>query len=232
MTRRFLEVRDLTKEYPTPDGTAVMGLHGFSFDADRGEMVGIEGPSGSGKTTFLHLLAALLRPTRGEILFDGINDDLLFQNEGADKWRAQSVGMVFQNMNLLPDFSVWENVLIAAKIAGMTRQTAQERAKELLTRLGLADRMNRRPANLSLGEQQRGAVARAVVHRPSLVLADEPTASLDAENAAVVLDLLTELCAESRSLLLVATHDEAVKRRFRALGRMVAIRRSNTEALP
>lgn len=224
-TLPFIEVRDLLQEYPAPDGSRVTALRLDDFAADRGEAVALEGPSGSGKTTLLHLLAALRRPTRGEIRRDGVDTAELFRNGGADRWRAGSVGYVFQNMNLLPDFSALENVLIAAEIAEMAPTDARKRASHLLSRLGIADRANHRPARMSLGEQQRAAVARAVVHRPPLVLADEPTASLDSRNAGLVLDLLTGLCAESGSLLILATHDEAIKERFRRTGRVVSLRR-------
>lgn len=214
MSEKFLEAKSLVKEYSAPGG-AVVGLRLDSFSADRGEALAIEGPSGSGKTTFLHLLAALCRPTCGDIVFGGTNIGELFRDRKTDRWRARTVGYVFQNMNLLPDFSALENIMIAAEISGVPRDEARERAESLMSRLELSDRVNHRPSQMSLGEQQRTAVARAVIHRPPLVLADEPTASLDARGADRVLDLLTELCEESESLLIVATHDEAVKRRFR-----------------
>ncbi|MDR1977270.1 MAG: ATP-binding cassette domain-containing protein [Synergistaceae bacterium] len=207
----LLEIRELRKEYTQP-GVPVRALSLDFLEAQRGEAVAVTGPSGSGKTTLLHLLAALIRPTRGIIRFDG--RDLGSLGASAARWRALSVGYVFQNMNLLPDFSLLENLTIAAEISDVPRRRALDRSWALLRRLGLYGLSHRRPAELSLGEQQRAAVARAVLHSPPLVLADEPTASLDATNAEVVMDLLLELGAESRSLLLVATHDETVKKRF------------------
>ena len=183
-----------------------------SLRAFKGEALAVVGPSGSGKTTLLHILAALIHPTDGEVLFEG--RDLHAAALSEARWRALSVGYVFQDMNLLPDFSVLENLLLAAEVSGIPRTAARERALLLLRRLGLEERRHSRPAELSLGEQQRAAVARAVLHAPPLVLAVEPTASLDAENARAVIDLLLELCEESRSLLVAATHDEAVKKRF------------------
>jgi ABC-type lipoprotein export system ATPase subunit len=117
-------------------------------------------------------------------------------------------------VNLLPDFDIMENMLLAAEISGVPRRQAQGRALSLMKKLGLDDRLRHRPSKLSLGEQQRAAIARALVHKPSLVLADEPTASLDAENAKIVTELLLEFCVEAKALLLVATHDETVQNRF------------------
>ena len=225
-TSPFLEVRDLVKEYPSPDGSRLTALRLDGFSADRGEAVALEGPSGSGKTTLLYLLAALTRPTKGKVRPGATDTDVLFEKGEADRWRARSVGYVFQNMNLLPDFSALENILIAAEISGMPATDARKRGNDLLSRLGLSDRAHHRPDSMSLGEQQRAAVARAVVHRPPLVLADEPTASLDAHNAGLVLDLLTELCSESGSLLILATHDGTVKERFRRSGRIVSLCRA------
>jgi ABC-type lipoprotein export system ATPase subunit len=183
-----------------------------SLTARGGESLAVGGPSGSGKTTLLHILAALIRPTEGEVVFEGQNlNDL---GGAASAWRAKSLGYVFQDMNLLPDFNVLENLMIAAEISHLPRGAALKRAAFLLERLGLADRVKSRPRKLSLGERQRTAVARAILHSPPLVLADEPTASLDAENSHTVMNMLSELCAESRSLLIVATHDESVKKNF------------------
>ncbi|MDR1622483.1 MAG: ATP-binding cassette domain-containing protein [Synergistaceae bacterium] len=208
LSNPLLEIHGLRKEYMQPGGP-VQALYLDFLEARAGDAIAVTGPSGSGKTTLLHLLAALVRPSQGSIRFDG--RDLPAAAYSA-RWRALSVGYVFQEMNLLPDFSLLENLLIAAEISGVPR--AFDRSLSLLCRLGIEDLRYRRPAKLSLGEQQRAAVARAVLHAPPLLLADEPTASLDAENAGIVMNLLLELAAESKSLLLVATHDEAVKKRF------------------
>jgi ABC-type lipoprotein export system ATPase subunit len=208
----FLEVRQLRHCYSQPDGSRVEALHLDHMSAAGGEAIAVVGPSGSGKTTFLHILAALIRPTYGEVLFGG--RDIFAPRQAGAHWRAMSVGYVFQEMNLLPDFSAIENLLLAAEISNVSGPVAMERANSLLRRLDLWNQRDRRPADMSLGEQQRAAVARAVIHSPSVILADEPTASLDAENAGIVMNILTELCAESRTLLIVATHDEAIKKRF------------------
>jgi ABC-type lipoprotein export system ATPase subunit len=218
MTGPLLEIRSLTKEYEQPGGR-IRALCLDSLDAEKGEAIAVTGPSGSGKTTLLHLAAALARPTIGSIRFDG--RDLASIGASEAKWRAKHVGYVFQDVNLLPDFDILENLLLAAEISSVPKTLAHERAYTLLERLNLKDRMRHRPIKLSLGEQQRAAVARALIHRPPLVLADEPTASLDAQNAKIVIDLLLELREES--LLIVATHDEAVKRHF---PRVVELRKS------
>jgi putative ABC transport system ATP-binding protein len=207
----LLQIRNLRKEYPQP-GSPALALCLDALEARGGEALAVTGPSGSGKTTLLRLLAALTPPTRGEILFAGL--DLSALGEKAAAWRASSVGYVFQEMNLLPDFTLEENLLLAAEISHLPRRAAEERVSALTRRLTLEDRLRHRPAALSLGEKQRAAVARAVLHRPPLLLADEPTASLDGENAGRVLNLLRELCAESGALLIVTTHDEGVKKLF------------------
>jgi ABC-type lipoprotein export system ATPase subunit len=215
----LLEVSSLRKEYRQPDGSVLEALRLDSLRGHRGEAIALTGPSGSGKTTLLHMLAALIPPTSGSIVFDGRNLDSLGTSEA--RWRAVNVGYVFQESNLLPDFNLLENLLIAAEISGVPSDAARERAASLLCRLGLEGRIGGRPRQLSTGEQQRAAVARAVLHNPPLVLANEPTANLDAESSGVVMNILAELCSESRSLLLVATHDEAVRK---LLPRVVALR--------
>ena len=221
----FLEVKELRHYYNQPDGSRVEALNLDYMPASRGEAIAVVGPSGSGKTTLLHILAALIRPTCGEVLFDG--RDIFAAGQTGALWRSASVGYIFQEMNLLPDFSALENILLAAEISSVPWVVARERANSLLQRLDLWNQRNRRPAYMSLGEQQRAAVARAVVHSPSIILADEPTASLDAENARIVMNILTELCAESQTLLIIATHDEAIKKRFE---RIVELQRpTNTE---
>ena len=214
----LLEIRSLTKEYEQPGGRIVALCLDF-MEAGKSEAIAITGPSGSGKTTLLHLLAALLPPSCGCIRFEG--RDLASLGASSAGWRAANVGYVFQNMNLLPDFGVMENLLLAAEVSNVPKDLALERAYALVARLGLENRLRHRPANLSLGEQQRVAVARALIHTPPLILADEPTASLDAQNAEIVVDMLLELSKES--LLIVATHGEAVKKHF---PRVVELRKS------
>ncbi|MDR1915303.1 MAG: ATP-binding cassette domain-containing protein [Synergistaceae bacterium] len=206
----ILEIRGLRHDYRQPDGSNQQALKLDSLEARRGERLVVSGPSGSGKTTLLHILAALIRPTHGEVIFSGQNLNGLGASRST--WRAASVGYIFQEMNLLPDFDILDNLLIAAEISNISHNAAIERAKSLISDLVLTDRMRSRPRKLSLGEQQRAAVARAVIHSPVLVLADEPTASLDADNTHIVMKLLLRLCEESQSLLIVATHEETLKK--------------------
>ncbi len=207
-----IEASNIVKDYPLPCGGFTRGLTLEGLSLRGGEMLAVEGPSGSGKTTLLHLLAGFYSPTEGRITFNGsaINAGDKF----IDSWRAGNVGYIFQSMNLLPDFSVLENILIAAELSGLKKDEALKKALSLLEYLGVKDKAERRPALLSLGEQQRSAVARALVHSPRLILADEPTASLDTENSGLVIQALKKMCGESGSILVIATHDEAVKRQF------------------
>jgi putative ABC transport system ATP-binding protein len=178
---------------------------------DSGAHVCLVGRSGSGKTTLLNVLSGVLVPTSGRVNVGGI--DLFSLNEPErDALRARSIGCVFQTFNLLTGLSALENLTLAQRFAGVQAQAAKRRGLELLDLLGLRDRADALPGELSVGEQQRVAIARAVSKSPGLVLADEPTASLDDDNANAAIDLLLETCA--RSTLLVVTHDPRLIRRF------------------
>jgi putative ABC transport system ATP-binding protein len=187
---------------------------------DSGSHLCLVGRSGSGKTTLLNILCGVLVPTSGRVRLD--ETDLFALGEAArDALRARAIGCVFQTFNLLDGLSAFENLTLAQRFAGISASAARRRASELLERLGLGERAAARPSELSVGEQQRVAIARAVSKRPSLVLADEPTASLDDENAALVIDLLLETC--SSSTLVVATHDARLIQRFPAATNMGAL---------
>lgn len=184
-----------------------------SFDlARRGQMV-LAGESGSGKTTFLNLVAGILDPDEGEIRIDGVDIAKLPGRE-RDAYRGRKVGFVFQTFNLLQGFTALDNLLVALMFGGVPRAERRSRAEHLLERVGLRDHMRKRPAQLSVGQQQRVGIARALVNRPALVLADEPSAQLDRANAERVLDLLKEICRESEAALLVVAHDQLVFDRF------------------
>ena len=184
-------------------------LESAELDVARGELVAIVGRSGSGKSTLLHLLGGLVRPDAGEIELDGVRIDRL-DERGLTAVRRRKIGFVFQAFHLLPELSGAENVLLPARLARDGIEAAP-RAKELLERLGLAPIARRLPTELSGGEQQRLAIARALVNAPALVLADEPTGNLDEESGAAVLDLLRRVTDADRSVLLV-THDRAATR--------------------
>jgi ABC-type lipoprotein export system ATPase subunit len=207
----MLEVENLICEYPEGEGRTVVGLHLPSFRLEEGEAWGVEGPSGSGKTTLFHCLAGLLTPTRGKILVDGVELTGLSEPERA-KWRAENLGYVFQEPKLLPFLTIGENIRLSARMAG--KGLEDDRLQELLREVGLPDCAKRFPRQLSGGERQRAAFVRAIVRQPRLLLADEPTASLDGRNSERLLDLLLGYQARSRCMLLCASHDPAVQRRF------------------
>jgi putative ABC transport system ATP-binding protein len=183
-------------------------LRAPTIELGTDEHCALVGPSGSGKSTLLNVLAGILRPSAGRVLLDG-ND--LYPPEGRDdRWRGRHIGVVPQKLHLLASLSAVENVALACHFAGSSDAVVAP----LLQQLGLAARVAARPAELSLGEQQRVAIARAVVNHPRLLLADEPTSSLDDDNAQRVLDLLLDVAQRARALLVVATHDARIRGRF------------------
>jgi putative ABC transport system ATP-binding protein len=202
-----LAVSDLTVEYGS-GGYVVRPLSGLSFEVADGELVVLLGPSGCGKTTLLSCLAGLLTPTAGSIVLDGREVAGLSGRELA-AYRRLEVGVVFQAFNLLPSLTARGNVMAPLRLAGVRRRAARARAVDLLTEVGLQDRLDHRPRALSGGQQQRVAIARALVHDPKVVLADEPTAHLDHVQVEGVLQLVRRLAQPGR-LVVVATHDDRV----------------------
>lgn len=207
----MLEVENLIYDYPEEGGRTVRELTLPSFQMDDGEAWGVEGPSGSGKTTLFHCLAGLLTPTRGRIVLDGVELTGLSEPERA-RWRGKNLGYVFQEPKLLPFLTLEENIRLSGRLAGQTVSSGQIR--ELLAQVDLPDCAGRFPRQLSGGERQRAAFVRAIVRRPRLLLADEPTASLDVKNSRRILELLLGYQAQSGCLLLCASHDPAVQARF------------------
>jgi putative ABC transport system ATP-binding protein len=187
--------------------TTVTALDGVSVSIERGEFVGIAGPSGSGKSTLLHLLAALDTPTRGRIEVDGTNTAKLGE-KARSTLRRETIGIVFQRFHLLPALTARANVALPMVERGIGKSARRNRAEELLEKVGLGDRITHRPAELSGGEQQRVAVARALAGEPELLVADEPTGELDSVAGETVLELLEELATERA--VIVASHDQAV----------------------
>ncbi len=205
MAAPLVLVRDLVKHYM--DGPRVVRvLEGLSFEIAAGELVAVVGESGVGKSTLLHLLGTLDNPSAGEIELGGQKVTQLSQVELA-RLRNKEIGFVFQFHHLLSDFTALENVMMPALIGGAPRQAARARAVELLERVGLSERLHHRPGELSGGEQQRVAVARALVQGPRLVLADEPTGNLDPGTAEGVHRLLVELNEERQITMVIATHN-------------------------
>ncbi|MGH9868955.1 MAG: ABC transporter ATP-binding protein [Candidatus Polarisedimenticolia bacterium] len=199
-----LEVVDLRKSYTLgPDRIDV--LRGITLGLSAGESLAVVGPSGSGKSTLLHVVGTLDRPTSGRVEIDGRSPHELPEPELA-AFRNRRIGFVFQDHHLLPQYSVMENVLLPALVSRETQAGAPERARALLSRVGLSHRLAHRPAELSGGERQRAAVARALMNGPGLLMCDEPTGNLDAASAAVVADLLFDLHRQERTILILVTH--------------------------
>ena len=207
-----VEARDVVKTYRGGDGGLIPVLSGVNLEVSRANMTAIVGASGSGKSTLLHVLGALDRPTRGIVLIDGES----LQDRSDDELAAirnRKVGFVFQFHHLLREFSALENVMMPLRIAGRSESEARGRAAELLARVGLSARMHNRPSQLSGGEQQRTAVARALVTDPTVLLADEPSGNLDHANAERLHDLLAELVRDLEVGMVVVTHNRSLAAR-------------------
>lgn len=203
---KLLETVDLEKTYQS-GRIKVAALRGVSLDVGAGEMVAIMGPSGCGKSTLMHILGAMTRPDGGRAIIDG--QDLVSMDEGGrTEFRRKSIGFVFQKFNLLPTLSAAANIKVARKITGsLGDATVDERQRELLELLQIDDRMDRRPSELSGGEQQRVAIARAVVKHPAILLADEPTGNLDSANSDIVLNMFRELNEKLGQTVILVTHN-------------------------
>ena len=208
----LLDARRVVKHFRGGDGGEVRVLEGVDLTVAKGEMVAIVGASGSGKSTLLHLLGALERPSSGEVLIGG-SDVSLVDDEALSTIRNQRVGFVFQFHHLLKEFSAIENVMMPLRIAGIAKGEAQARAAALLDRVGLATRASHRPSEMSGGEQQRTAVARALAMSPAVVLADEPSGNLDHHTAESLHDLLVELVRDLGLAAVVVTHNRALAAR-------------------
>ena len=200
----LLVADNLQKTYVTGEAR-VTALAGVSFALERGDFVALMGPSGCGKSTLLHLCGAMDRPTGGTLRLDDREMSAMGDDE-LTRVRRERVGFVFQFFNLLPTLTVKDNIALPCLLAGVTPAEAEERATMLAERVGITHRLNHYPQQISGGEMQRAAMARALVHGPSLVVADEPTGNLDSENGANVLALLSELNKEMRVTVLLATH--------------------------
>jgi len=207
----MLEVSNLAKQYPTPRGVLTV-LSSISLSLQRGDAVAIMGPSGSGKSTLLYILGALEEPSAGTVTLDGRNPFQLAEKELA-AFRNQAIGFVFQDHCLLPQCSVLENVLVPTLVSKNHAGYA-ERARELLKQVGLNDRLDHRPSELSGGEKQRVALARSLIRKPLLLLCDEPTGNLDEASADVVASLLLSVHRWQETILVVVTHNAALASRF------------------
>lgn len=200
-----IDAQQVTKIYGS-GASQVYAANQVTFQVMQGEFVGLVGPSGSGKTTMLAILAALLRPTEGQIQIDGYDLSSMKENDRV-RFRHERIGFTFQSNNLVPYLSVQENVELMLRLNGRLNKTERERTIVLLERLGLKERLKNLPSQLSGGQRQRVAIARSLIHNPSLVLADEPTASLDTERAFQVTQLYADLIHEQNKAGIMVTHD-------------------------
>ncbi len=215
----ILKAVDVWKEYQTGKEMSLQVLKGVNMEVKEREIVVVVGPSGSGKSTLLHILGGLDRPTNGAVFFDE-QDISQFNEEDLAAFRNRSIGFVFQFHHLLPEFSALENVAMPAMIQGRSLRDVQARTEELLREVGLADRANHRPSELSGGEQQRVAVARALMNTPRIVLADEPSGNLDEENGRLLHGLLVGLSEKLGLTFVIATHNPDLAKRATRILRM------------
>lgn len=224
----MLKLQDVKKSYTEPDGRRLHILDIGEYCLGEGEQAALIGRSGCGKTTLLHVIAGISRPDSGRVLIDEL-DITRLPEAGADRFRAEKMGYVFQTFNLMSGFSALENVLLGMTFARGRRDT--KRARDLLKRVGLDHRLSHKPNALSVGEQQRVAVARALANRPRLLLADEPTANVDPANQQQVIDLIRETCAEENVALLLVTHAMEVTQQFDRVDRLDEINRVAVDAV-
>lgn len=212
MMSHLLEARELTRIYQM-GASEVVALDHVSLSIAEGEFVALQGTSGSGKSTLLNLFGGLDQPSAGEVVFDGLSLAPFTKREMA-RYRRHSVGMIFQNFNLIPTMTAAENVGLALAFGGLRGTSREQRARELLERVGLAERQAHRPSELSGGEQQRVAIARALANRPRVLLADEPTGNLDSTRAHELLSLLRAMVASDQLTVLMVTHDRELAAQF------------------
>ncbi len=206
----ILRINNLKKTY-MQGKIPVNALDGVSFDVKKGEFLSIVGPSGSGKSTLLSMIGLLDKPTEGSVLINGVEISKAKESE-APRIRREKIGFVFQHFNLLSSLNAMENVDIAMRFTGVSKNKRRERAFELLTRVGLGDRVNHKPSELSGGQQQRVSIARALANNPAIILADEPTGAVDTKTREVIVDLLKGL-SEKGQTIIVVTHDMDVAQR-------------------
>ena len=218
----MLSLENVTKSFMQPNGERVQILDVPEFQVGDGEQVVLIGPSGCGKTTLLHIIAGIVRPDGGRVLLDNVETSK-YSEAGRDLIRAEKLGYVFQTFNLLPAFSALENVTLGMTFA--RKKVEYSRAKQLLERVGLGHRLGNKPNAMSVGEQQRVAVARALANKPGLILADEPTANVDPNNQQQIIDLIRETCAEENIALVIVTHSIEVSSQFDRVEKLEEINR-------
>lgn len=216
----MLQIKKLKKSFRQPNGEVIPILDVPEYEVAAGELAVLIGPSGSGKTTLLHIIAGISKPDQGTV---SVNNVVMgtFSESGRDRLRARNIGYVFQTFNLLPAFSALENVELGMAFSGI--KNAGKRARQMLERVGLGHRLHNRPSAMSVGEQQRVAVARALANRPKLLLADEPTANVDPTNQQQIVDLIRESCEEDKIALVMVTHSEVVSSQFKRVDELASL---------
>ena len=212
MSSEILKIENLKKSFKSPNGSVIEVLKGADLSLFKGESASLRGESGAGKTTFLNIAACLETPSSGGVYWDGLKVDGLSNSKQA-KLRSGYMGFVFQSYCLIPELNALENVLFAARIADSFNKKTISRAKEILEKVGLSDRMGHMPHQMSGGERQRVAIARAILNRPKVIFADEPTGNLDENTGIEVMDMLLDLCEVEGAALLLITHNPDFARR-------------------
>jgi len=220
---KLIELTAVSKVYDQSEGRPA--LDGVSLTIEAGELTAVMGPSGSGKSTLLNLIAGLDRPTQGGVVVDGIDVGKLSEARLA-RFRRERLGFIFQFFNLLPNLTVLDNVLLPAELVGTGAREANAKARDLLAQLGMGDKQNDYPGRLSGGQRQRAAIARALINRPAVILADEPTGALDSRTGDQVMDVIEELNQGGQTVLLV-THDAKVAGRYAQ--RIISLRDGSVE---
>ena len=223
----MLQLESIKKSYLQPNGERVPILDVPSFQVGQGEQLVLIGPSGCGKSTLLHIIAGISKPDSGQVILDGI-ELTKYPEAGRDRIRADKLGYVFQTFNLLPSFSALENVLLGMTFA--RKKYSVPRAKQLLDRVGLSHRARNKPSAMSVGEQQRVAVARALANSPAILLADEPTANVDPGNQSQIVSLIRETCRDEQIALIMVTHSMEVAEQFDRVEKLAEINRVVAEA--
>lgn len=214
----IVETRSLTKIYRV-GSSLITAVNNVNLSVEKGTIVTILGPSGAGKTTLLNLLGLIDKPTSGKVFFNGIDTSVLGENERR-KIRLMNIGFVFQTFNLLPQLTVIENVELPMALAGLPPEKQKKRALKLLEAVGLEERIDHLPKQLSMGEMQRVAIARALANNPLLILADEPTGELDSKTGMEIIDLLSSLNQEKGVTIIIATHDKKITKIANTVYRM------------
>ena len=203
-----IKINNLTKTF-VKDGLKIEVLKGINFAVSAGESLAVAGVSGAGKSTLIHIIGALDRPTSGSVLVDGV-DVFNWEEKKLARFRNEKIGFIFQFFNLLPEFTSLENTMMPALLQGKSRREARKQAEIILNEVGLGDRMNHQPGELSGGEQQRVAVARALIMKPGIILADEPTGNLDRSTGVKIEDILVNLNKTREVTLIVVTHNKSL----------------------